>query len=114
MRNPRFVELAGFRSKPSTLCSHCQELDFFKLSGLSIEYESEDLEARATTCDLCALFWKTARRHNRTGLKIRIRLDRVQSLLRMEGVCSPVLSICRSPGMNSCLPWKRCRSSLPR
>ncbi|RYC63133.1 hypothetical protein CHU98_g3091 [Xylaria longipes] len=77
----------------SILCLSCQKLDIFRSTGFSVEYSLGDLKTRSTKCDLCALFWKTARRQ-RGAMPERIRFDRVQSHLVLNNAGSPVLLIC--------------------
>ncbi|KAI3336766.1 hypothetical protein HD806DRAFT_517809 [Xylariaceae sp. AK1471] len=82
----------------SLLCLSCQKYDFFRSIGFSVEYTSHDLKTRSTSCELCALFWKTVQQQPGT-IPERIRFDRVQSHLVMNNAGSPVLSICGSGGL---------------
>lgn len=85
------------RQPSSTLCAKCRQFDFFDRLGFSVEYNPEDLRSRANhDCDLCTLFWKTAERYQIADRGVNIRFRKVQSLLRIDGVRSPVLTICSS------------------
>jgi len=88
------------RLQPSSpLCTNCREFDFFDRLGFSVEYTPEDLKSRAyDKCDLCTLFWRTAERYGMADRDVKIRFKKDRSWLRMEGVGSPVLTICGSLG----------------
>lgn len=88
------------RPRPSSsLCTDCQEFDFFNSLGFAVEYTAEDLKSRAyDECDLCTLFWKTAERYGMADRGVKIGFKKAQSWLRMDGVGSPVLTICGSLG----------------
>ena len=88
------------RQPSSALCTDCRELNFFDRLGFSVEYSPEDLKSRAyDECELCTLFWRTAERYGMADRGTKISFKKVQSWLRMEGVGSPVLTICGNLGI---------------
>ncbi|KAI0146343.1 hypothetical protein GGR57DRAFT_516783 [Xylariaceae sp. FL1272] len=97
---------------PATLCDTCQELDFFRTLGFSVEYDFFDLELRSKQCDLCALFWNTAQRQP-GATPASIRFDRVQSYLVMNNAGLPVLSLYQDNGRDMATSGKF-QPGLPR
>ncbi|KAK0723404.1 hypothetical protein B0T26DRAFT_674977 [Lasiosphaeria miniovina] len=94
----RIKDLAGFtlpKPRRARLCDSCKKLDFFRSLGFSVEYGTSDLEVRSKDCDLCALFLKTAKKHDRASSG-KIQFDKERSWLRFNNAGPPVLSICRS------------------
>ncbi|KAK4201045.1 Serine/threonine-protein kinase par-4 [Triangularia verruculosa] len=79
------------------LCSSCENLEFLDPLGLTVEYIPSELQKLAMNCDLCSLLWNMAQKYEGTGPGIpKIRFERVESWLKMEGSDHPVLSICHS------------------
>lgn len=85
----------------SKLCNSCHDLDFFSIRGFFVKFAVDDLKTKAEGCDLCRLFWTTYQRYGDNDFDIVV-LEKVDSSLRMNGVGTPVLTICRTPGMLGC------------
>ncbi|KAF4633372.1 hypothetical protein G7Y89_g4749 [Cudoniella acicularis] len=94
IKNSASLMLPELRESAS-LCSSCQDLDFFGSLGFSIEYKPGDLEEGSKNCDLCGLFWRTYQRNNGNRAST-VRFEKDQPLLKMNGIGHPVLSICRN------------------
>ncbi|KAF2805713.1 uncharacterized protein BDZ99DRAFT_395569 [Mytilinidion resinicola] len=85
------------------LCSQCKYVrDDLWSPGFSITYEVRSLKARATLkeCGLCGLFWRTCEKHSGTTFPT-VQFGRVESSLKMNGGNTNVLSLLRSPDLNT-------------
>jgi hypothetical protein len=81
----------------SNICDSCDELNILSISGFSKTFKASDLESNHTTCDLCRLLWK-AYQENNGYISPIVRFETNGSVLIMNGIDPPVLSICRSLG----------------
>ncbi|KAH7095139.1 heterokaryon incompatibility protein-domain-containing protein [Paraphoma chrysanthemicola] len=84
---------------PNKLCNRCANLNFWS-SGFDIEDVVEDLMKSAAICDFCKLRYDVSSEPNRPRSD-RIRFERSQSVITLTGNPFPVLSIFRSPELET-------------
>jgi hypothetical protein len=84
----------------NTLCDKCAAVrkhiwsPFFKIS-----YTTEELKhnSREPVCDLCFLLWHTYHKFSNVE-SYRVEFHREGSILKLDGLKSPVLTLCRNNG----------------
>ncbi|KAF1850768.1 uncharacterized protein K460DRAFT_274684, partial [Cucurbitaria berberidis CBS 394.84] len=88
--------------KQQRLCNQCSNLNFWK-GGFSIEVKASDLAAKAASCQFCKMLNDSFNEaEDARGDKARFTRD--QSSILISGDAFPVLSIVRSPELNTPLP----------
>lgn len=85
------------KKEPERLCGTCSSFDVWE-PRFHVDDRLEDLEASRNSCDFCRLRWEACRSLGKQGSKA-VRFHREQSMLHLNESLLPVLSLCRSPGM---------------
>ncbi|KAK1826462.1 HET-domain-containing protein [Podospora conica] len=93
------------KSEPTRLCGTCAGFDVWE-PRFHVDDRLEDLEASRRSCDFCHIRWKACRSLRRQGSKT-VRFHREQSMLHLNESLLPVLSLCRSPDLDTHIPESR-------